>query len=166
MKKLSGHHDLRQGQGIDKSKSLMVNEVLFIQNERFMKGKQTQQNPEIDKYPEEFSGLIDGARFQAVQPVVHHVWPALRHGSRSTTDPVRRLRAFPTEAPLPLRGSGRRPAAVICIAKVVITVLIAVVHSMEKALGKKHLPVNFWRFAAVRKSRGSPRFEIPPAWHQ
>jgi hypothetical protein len=52
MKKLCDQHDLCQGQCIDKSKPLMVNQALFIQNERFMKGKQTQQNPKIDKYPE------------------------------------------------------------------------------------------------------------------
>ncbi|MGA3339073.1 MAG: hypothetical protein ABSD11_00415 [Methylocella sp.] len=51
MKIFSDQHDFSQGQGIDKSKSLMVNEGFFIQNERFIKSKQTKQNKKIKKYP-------------------------------------------------------------------------------------------------------------------
>src|ERR1700747_85598 len=73
LKKLAYQHDLCQGQGINKSKPLMVKQALVIQNERFMKGKQTQENPEIDKYPEEFFCFVDGVRFEAKQAVIRHV---------------------------------------------------------------------------------------------
>ncbi|HUI22552.1 MAG TPA: hypothetical protein VLZ74_16115 [Methylocella sp.] len=85
MKKLSGHHDLGQGQGIDKGKPLVKNQIFFIQNERFMKGEQTQQNPEICKDPEEFSCFADGSSFQAAESIIHHVPTPSGMAMRGTT---------------------------------------------------------------------------------